>query len=306
MSSDPQDIYAADAYLQSGNYDAAIETAKTILAREPEDADALCILSNAYLSKGDLTSAGRVARELIAFDPELDAGHRALAVCLLNETKLKPALESARQAVACDSSEAGNHVILALVLDELTKFDDAEQAYREALELEPDHVYAKTSYANFLLSRGRDDEAATLAAEVSQEIPDDIETILLRGRMALRDGDVDEARNNVMWALQQDATDHAALHLLAQIKMRKNPLLGLWWRYAIWMERFTTLQRWLLVIGLYVAWRFLFASVAVVLGPLAILLALAWLVFCVLTWIGPWLLNRMVRRELKSVEIKPF
>ena len=54
------------------------------------------------------------------------------------------------------------------------------------------------------------------------------------------------------------------------------------------------------------AWRFFYSAVYAAIGPVAVVFLLAWLVFCVLTWIGPTILNRMVKKELKTVQIKPF
>lgn len=306
MSDARRSLHVAESYYIAGNEEAAIETAKGVLAEDPEDVAALALLAEIHTAREDFKNSVPVARDLIALAPELDRGHRALAVGLLGTGKKKQALEAARTAVQCDANEAGNHLIHAIVLEEMTKFEDAERAYREALVLAPHSELIKTNYADFLLSRGRADEARRLVEEASEIDPGDSGVILMRAKMALRDGRIDEARENVMWVLQEDATDHEALHLLAQIKMRTNPVMGIWWRYAVWIERFTTWQRWGIVILLYIVWRFFYSAAASVFGPLAVVFLVLWLGFCVLTWIGPTILNRMVKKELKAVQIKPF
>ncbi len=306
MSDGTRDIYAAEALLEAGNFDAAIKTAKEVLVAQPGDVAALTLIASAYLSKNDVKEAKSVAAELTAIMPEYDFGHRTMAVCLLNQKKKRDAHTAAEMAVTCDPMEPANHVVLALILEEITKFEEAEHAFLRALDIAPDYTFAKSSYAEFLLTRGRTEEAAVLVDDVSREAPGDMTVILVRAKQALLAGNVEEARHNVLWALQQDATDYDAIRVLVQIKMRTNPILGLWWRYAVWIERFTNWQRWMFVIALYVAWRFFYASIVSVLGPAAIPFVLVWVVFCVLTWIGPWLLSRMVDRELKAVRIKSF
>lgn len=306
MSDPDRDIHVAENYFLAGNTDAAIDTVKGVLAQDPDHLEALALLTEFYTHTEDHAKAIPTAQDLIAVAPHLDRGHRALAVNLLGTKKNKPALASARQAIECDPFEAANHLILAIVLEETTKFDESEQSYLKALELAPDDDLIKTNYADFLLSRGRSEEAERLVEEASESAPGAEGVILMRAKMALRRGDIEEARDNVMWVLQDDATDYAALHLLAQIKMRTNPLMGLWWRYAVWMERFTTWQRWLVVIALYVVWRVFYGAAHAALGPIAVVFLLVWLAFCVVTWVGPTILNRMVKRELKSVQIKPF
>jgi hypothetical protein len=166
---------------------------------------------------------------------------------------------------------------------------------------------AKAQYADFLLARGRTGEAKMLLAEASDEAPGDINVIILRGNIALRDGRIDEAYDNALWALQHDAMDPQAIHLMAQVKMRKNPILGIWWRYASMMGRFTRKQQIFICIALYLGWQFAYRGFIKGLPPpIPVIVAVSWIGFCILTWVGPSILNRMIRRELKSVRIKGF
>lgn len=297
----------AEAYLAAGNSTAALDAARRLLARDPEEREALELVVRALLAKGDLKGADEAARDLIAAHPDEAAGHRLLALTAHDRKMKKLARAEARKAVALEPEQPANHLALALAAELADDFAAAEESYRKSLELMPDYVAAKTRYADFLLARGRKDEAESLVKEAGAEAPDDIEVIVMRGLLALRQGRIEEAHDHAVWALGIDAVDPGALNLMAQVKMRKNPILGLWWRYAVAMGRFSFRMQIVIVIALYFGWRLLYGMVFKHLPePLPLLIAGLWLGFCVLTWLGPSLLKRMVKRELKAVQLRRF
>lgn len=297
----------AEACLAAGNSAAALDAARRVLARDPEEREALELVVRALLARGDLAAADKAARELIAAHPDEAAGHRLLSLTAHDRKMKKLARAEARKAVALEPEEPANHLALALAAELADDYPAAEESYRKSLELMPGYVVAKTRYADFLLARGRKDEARALVAEAGEEAPDDIDVIVVRGLLALRDGHVDKAHDHAVWALGIDAMDPSAVNLLAQVKMRKNPVLGLWWRYAVAMGRFSFRMQILIVVALYFGWRLLYGAVFAHLPqPLPAVLLALWLGFCVLTWLGPSLLKRMVRRELKAVRLRKF
>jgi tetratricopeptide (TPR) repeat protein len=300
-------LYAAETYLTAGNADAAIETVREILKRLPDDVDALEILARGHLAKNDNDGADAAARELLAAAPDSATAHRLLAITSLGKKKKDLAKEEARKAIELEPYEAANHLTLALVCEQRDEFIECEKAYKESLELYPEYTVAKAHYADFLLARGRLDEAKLLLEEASSEAPGDSSVVILRGNIALRDGRIDEAYGNALWALQQDAMDPQAIQLMAQVKMRKNPILGIWWRYAAMMGRFTRKQQIFICIGIYFAWQFAYRGFLKNLPPpIPLVSALIWISFCILTWVGPGILRRMINKELKSIEIKNF
>jgi tetratricopeptide (TPR) repeat protein len=305
--SDSGQLHAAEAYLAAGNADAAIGAAKEALQRSPDDIYALDILTRGFLTKRDYRGAEATARDLVAAAPDFPGAHRLLAVAALAQEKKDLAIAEAQKAVELDPFEPANYLNLALAHELRDEFEECEAAYRKALRLSPGYTDAKARYADFLLARGRIDEARTFLEEATGEAPGDTDVIILRGTMALRDGRIDEAYENALWALQQDAMDPQAIHLMAQVKMRKNPILGIWWRYAVLMGRFTNKQQILICIGIYILWQFTYRVLLKGFpSPIPEASAILWIAFCILTWTGPAILRRMVRRELKSVEIKGF
>ena len=197
--------------------------------------------------------------------------------------------------------------MLAQIQERANDFPGAEETLRAAISEFPWYHDLKTTYANFLVNRGRMKEANAVFEEVSEEAPGDIDVIILRGTMALRESRIDEAYENAMWALNEDATDPAAVQLLAQVKMRRNPILGLGWRYAAWISKFTNRQIIMIIIGIWLIWQVVFRGLLKQLpAPIPVMSALAWFAFCVLTWVSPLILKHMVKKELESVRIRDF
>jgi tetratricopeptide (TPR) repeat protein len=182
----------------------------------------------------------------------------------------------------------------------------AEDTYRHALSLAPEEPEILSAYADFLTDLGRREEAKELIERAGKVAQDDHDTLLARARVALHEGRVDEAMDLTLWTLRHDANNVRAVHLLVQIKMRRNPILGVWWRWAAFTGQMSTAMRWGLVIGLYVVWQIFARTVlARMPGIIAAPIIFAWVGFCILTWIGPSILSMMVRREVKKVSIKP-
>ena len=108
-----------------------------------------------------------------------------------------------------------------------------------------------------------------------------------------------------MSALQQGATSVGALHLLAQVKARESWFLGLWWRWGTLLEKFGPSRQVLVLVLLYVAFRF--AEIA--LGEAGMdrgveIANWAWLAFAAYTWFSPMLFQRSLRRELEKVRLR--
>lgn len=301
---------AAQAYLQAGNFDGALSATEDVLSIDPNDIEALELRARAFFGKGDTAGAEEVVDQMMVAEPEYDSGYRFKAVLMSDKggkANLTKAMELIEQARSLDPDDPSNYSILAHVQEKRDDFAGAEATYRQAIADFPWYATLKTEFSTFLVNRGRLDEARMYFDDVAEETPGDIDVIILRGQIALREGRSDEAMDNALWALSEDATNPEGIQLLAQIKASKNPVLGIWWRYAVWISRFSTKQIWAIVIGIYLAWQFLFRGFIKQLEqPLPTIAVILWVSFCLLTWIAPSILNRMIKKELESVKIKDF
>jgi hypothetical protein len=90
--------------------------------------------------------------------------------------------------------------------------------------------------------------------------------------------------------LQQDANHAGALRLLTEVKASQSPVLGLWWRYALFM-------------GTKPWWQRLLVIVPIMLLSIMILNGL-WLAFLLYLRASRAIFQRMLRAEMKTVRLR--
>jgi hypothetical protein len=151
---------------------------------------------------------------------------------------------------------------------------------------------------------GRTREAAALAREALAIDAEHQDALVLMGQVALRDGDIEAAREHCHAALRVNAADPGAIGLLAAIKARTSWVLGLWWRYATWMQQFGETGTIAILIGGFVAYRLLTLLLSDLDQPAAAnAVQIGWLALCIYSWVGPGLFQRAVERELAPVAL---
>jgi Tfp pilus assembly protein PilF len=297
---------AAQALADAGNPHGAIGKLKELLAHTPSDADALAFLAALEMDNNRLDDAGETIRRALEHGSNSDNVHRVHGHYLARKKRKKESQKAFEEAVRLGPDYWKNHLYLAMSLEANEDRRRAEETYLHALNLEPDEPEILNAYADFLIDLGRRDEAKQLIERAAKVAHDDEDTLLARARVALHEGRIDEAMDLTLWTLRHDANNLRAVHLLVQIKMRRNPILGIWWRWAAFTGQMTTGMRWGLVIGLYIVWQILYrAFISKMPGFISTPIVLAWVGFCILTWVGPSILSMMVKRELKKVSIKP-
>lgn len=84
-------LLAIDLLLGQGNSDAAEEKIETLLARDPDDADALVAKAQLLVQTGQMVPAAELLERVIAEDPDAtsDAGKRAQALAARAHDLLK-------------------------------------------------------------------------------------------------------------------------------------------------------------------------------------------------------------------------
>ncbi len=298
----------ARALLDAGNPRGAIEEARKALASNPEDVAAGVVVAHAYMRMSKPAESREAALDVLRNDPNNLPALRLLAASYTLQKKNGKALPLAEQMIQLAPEEPDGFLTRAICNEQSGKFDAAERDYRLALERDPGGTTnTRALFADFLIDRGRLDAAEELSDELTGHDAGSVDAVLLRAALALRQGRTADAREDTLWALSQDAENQNAIQLLAQIKMKSSPITGIWWRYAVWMGRFSRGKQWMIIIGLYLGWKLTSTALTIAgLGLFAAPLTLLWFAFCVLTWVCPWLLKRMVNKELKSVEVKPF
>ena len=114
------------------------------------------------------------------------------------------------------------------------------------------------------------------------------------------------ASSAVLRSLRGEGFVEFALTLLSAVKARRNPLLGAWFRFSAFIGSGGGRRTILLLVGLYLGVLLLSLVLADSGFPtLSQGVSYAWLAFCVYTWVAPTIFQRMLRKELEQVKLRP-
>ena len=300
------EIAAARALGDAGNIVGALARLRNIGGEGFEDPRVLTYCAVYERALGQTKVAHKAALAALRVDPNYALAHRMLGIILSDLGSPNAAETSLREAIALQPDEPFHYPPLAMLLRGMDRWDEAEAMLRKAMSLAPDDPDCMASLAEFLSFRGRYDEAAPLIAKALEIAPDDPDILVMAGRVAIARNLDDDARDFAVAALQGNGSHAGALELLVQLKAKGNLVMSVWWRWNAWLSRMNGWTRGALVIGLLFGAQIFFRIARTVMPPPLLLGFLAlWLGLMVLTWVGPYIYQRMLKREMAKVQLKP-
>ncbi len=305
MMPSPHLLALARRQMRIGNYIGAIEQLRQALAADPTDAGAHALLAVCLHATKRLHAAEYEAQQALSAAPELPAAQLAAGAIQLTRRRFAAAERHLREALALDPTDATAYRLLADCYDSWDRRQQVEPTLREGLQQAPDNPELLADLGLHLLHAGKLDDAEARAREALAIDATCADAVLLMGHVLLRRGDIRGAQEQALLCLSSDAGYGPALHLLCAVKMRTNPLLGLWWRFAVWMGRFGNTNTLVVIIGSYVVYRL----AAQLLdeaghGGAATLLTILWLALCAYSWAAAGLFQKMLKKELESVRLR--
>lgn len=301
-------ILIEQANVQRGlsNWRGAIELLQRALSLDPDHAHAHATLALALLGARRLPGAGIEARMALALDGNDPFCHYAAAHVMLAERKLDDAWAHALVAIENETHDADNHVLGAAIRDLRGEKTEARELLERALELQPGHTGALIKLARIELAARNHEAAAGYADQALRSSPSDSDAHVAAGLIDLARGDHASAEGHARFALSQDSTDRDAIHLWAAIKAHRSPILGLWWRFHMFVSMRTEAGELGLLIGSFVVVEILTILAGHFdLDRIKSLLDWGWLGFCAYTWFAPELFKRMLANDLGTVVLDP-
>lgn len=295
-------IERARLYYRRGDLQGARGLAEQALAIEPDDEWAHALLAN-ILVDAELMGPARVeAQTAVALEPELALAHHALGRVEFAERNLEAAEASLQRAVELEPHEATYYIALIALRRVLEK--PTEALIERALELDPNDPEVLTARAYAAYDQRKFDEAEQYAREALEEDPEEADSLAAMGWILLAQGRVAEAHEHARMSLTINPTDRDALRLLGGIKARRNPFLGLWWRYSMWMSTIGDTRSIAVLVVAFIIYR-LAATMADDFGhpELATIIRYVWLGLVAYTWIGPAVWSRMLEKDLAKVRL---
>jgi tetratricopeptide (TPR) repeat protein len=291
--------------LRLGNLDGAVLHLRRLLGSDPSDAEGHALLARVLVMQKRLVAAEHEARAALGIDPELINGHLAMAYVQLANRTLRDAAKTFERVLELDPESTAAVMGLAQLARLQGRHDDERRELERAVKLDLEDEAPLVALGHWHLLAGELEQAGRYAQRARDLVEDDLEVLVLVGHLELRRGNIEAAKDHALWALQQGPMNELALSLMASIQARQSLLLGLWWRFSVWLQaRGDKGQIAILITG----WL-LFTVARLVSGDLgtptlAMVFEYVWLGICVYSWVGPALFARAVEKELEQVRLR--
>ena len=153
-----QAMAIAVGHHQAGRLREAEAIYRLILKQLPDDVRTLGLLGALMGQRGDFPAAEEFLKRVIAIDPKAALAHSNLGNALRDQGKLAEAAENYAKAAELEPAVVG-FFNLGLTLSELGKLEEAEAAYSKAIALDPQDADVRCNRGNVLKDLGRLTEA---------------------------------------------------------------------------------------------------------------------------------------------------
>ena len=145
-------VRAARKNVQQGNYKAAEKQYQQILAKDPNNLDALSNLGAVYVRSGNLRSAESTLKKAVAIAPDNDFLLTTLGVVQYRQSKFDEAIAELRKAIAINPNSATAHNYLGIAASQKGRQQEAEKEIFQALANNPDDADAHFNLAVILIT----------------------------------------------------------------------------------------------------------------------------------------------------------
>ena len=289
------------SYHSRGLHDLAIAELKRELAMAPSDPVAHALLASCLLAKGRVHAAEYEVGEALKLDPGSTFASLTLARVLTLRNRWGAALRVCSEVLAADPADAEAHLLRAEVCLLSGHRPQALSSLEAAASLRPDDIAVMRGFADYHLQAGDLAQAEHFARAVLAQDAEDADGHLLMARVCLLRDEVDVAEQHAATAIVADPDSQEALRAFVDVKTRRSPLLGVWWRWNAWMQRFGMRGMVSVLISAYIVFN-LAALVVEDLGYPGVSSAIQylWLALAVYSWVAIPLYQRRLRAELEK------
>jgi Flp pilus assembly protein TadD len=183
------DLPTALSLHQSGRRTEAAAAYQAILAREPDNPDALHAFGVLRHQAGDSEEAAALIARAIALRPYAAEFHFNLGLALFRLRRFDEAAAAFAQATRHKPDWPVPHYDLGNALHAAGRPEEAARAYRAALKLQPDYAQAEVNLANVLKATGKRAQAIAAYRRVLRRHPELPELHNNLGAALLDEGD---------------------------------------------------------------------------------------------------------------------
>ena len=143
---------AARKNLEQGKYRTAEEQYQTVLAKDPENVDALSNLGVVYFRIGKIRSAESMLKKALAIAPNDDFVLTTLGIVHYRQSRFDEALKELRKAIELNPDSATAHNYLGITASQKGRQQEAEKEMLQAIAKDPDYADAHFNLAVLLIT----------------------------------------------------------------------------------------------------------------------------------------------------------
>ncbi len=286
---------------EQGRHDLAEREFRGALAQDPNDADAharlaICLLEGTK-DRRKLEEALREATQAVGLAPDWAFSHYVTALAHDRLDSPGEAMRAAKQARDIEPDNPHYHTLIGQLLLDRYDWQGALDAAQQALALDPESVPANNLRAVALTKLGRKQEAGATISEALRRNPENAITHANMGWKLLHEGRAKEASHSFREALRLEPGNEWARQGLVTALKARNPIYGLFLRYALFMGRLKPQVQFGLMIGMLFLPRAIRAvtKTNATLEPYGRWLLIVYTTLVVSTWLADPLFNLLLR-----------
>ncbi|MBO9489891.1 tetratricopeptide repeat protein [Endozoicomonas sp. G2_1] len=297
-------VEQAEQRYRYGDFQGGVEALKLALAIEPDNGFLHSYLSFGLINLKRLFAAQHEAIIGLELEPNSAYAHYTLANLFQLKRDFDKALQHINDALILSPDNVSFLVLLSAIQLDVGQLQEAKVTLERALALAPSEPEVLGLFGDYWYELNELSKAEIYYNEALSIEPQHFSSLVGKGRTLLRNGNVIEAKEHAIWALQQQPNNSTALALLTSVKARQSPLMGIWWRINTWLVSGNNARTIVLLISAYIFFRV--TSVALVdfgYGAIGTGVSLFWLVIVVYMWVGPTWFNKKLKAELETVNL---
>jgi tetratricopeptide (TPR) repeat protein len=186
------------AFLKANRKDQAMAFLKSVLAKNPDNANALVLQGSIQRSDGATDEARKSFQNAVKAQPKEIAGYRALVDLNVSQKKYDEAIRIIRSGLEQRPDATALVMVLANVFERKADYESAIYEYQSMLEKEPGNLIAANNLASLLLDHRTDSAGLKKALSLAA---------------FLRKSDIPQFKDTLGWASYQQGDYRAAVAL---------------------------------------------------------------------------------------------
>lgn len=283
--------------IQTNRHREAEQELRAILSQEPDNTEAIVLLSVCQAESDHMDEANRLIQTAISHQPSNPYYLYIQASFYLKEDKIKEAEKYIKSAIAFDPTKADLYGMLSMIKLNQKEWGEALRYANDGLALDSENLNCLNSRTTALFKLDKKEEAYNTIKEALDNNPENDNTHTNIGWSLLERGEHKQALEHFREALRINPhSGYAKAGLVEGLKARYW-FYRMFLKYVFWLNNFKSKSQWAIIIGLYVGFRLLSyvsetnPELSVFITPIITL----YMIFAISTWIITPLSNLFLR-----------